>query len=89
MTTSRHFCNWPGCRKTVKHEIWGCYTHWMQLPANLRAEIWRTYRAEIEQQGVPGPAYVKAAYKVQDWIKNHLREMRLKKATQLQLPDPD
>lgn len=77
--TERHSCRWPGCPKKVKHELWGCHGHWMRLPTNLRAEIWRTYRAAIETQGVSGEAYLKAEEKVQSWIKAHEIEMRIKR----------
>lgn len=71
-----HICHWPGCKKKVKAALWGCYSHWMKLPANLRAEIWRTYQIGQETpEGRPSPAYLKSASKAQDWIKNHLREM--------------
>ena len=52
--------------------MWGCRKHWYQLPDDLRREIWATYRPGQEISKTPSRAYVRAAQRVQEWIKaNH------------------
>lgn len=42
---SGHECPAPGCEtKKLPERLLACAKHWYQLPADLRAEIWRTYR---------------------------------------------
>lgn len=67
--TRKHHCHWPGCEKQVPPATWGCSTHWFKLPANLRAQIWDTYRPGQEVNGTPTDAYLGAAEAVQAWIK--------------------
>jgi hypothetical protein len=69
--TRDHHCHWPGCQKQVKPAMWGCYHHWMKLPANLRNLIWATYNPG-QEEGVADVtrAYLDAAHKVQEWIKS-------------------
>lgn len=64
-----HLCHWPGCDKQVPPAMWGCRQHWFALPADLRAEIWRTYRPGQEKTMDPSADYLSAAHAVQAWIK--------------------
>jgi len=69
--TRSHECHWPGCGKQVPPAMWGCKTHWFQLPARLRAMIWATYRPGQERTLAPSPQYIAAAEAVQQWIADH------------------
>jgi hypothetical protein len=73
--TRDHECHWPGCPQQVAPAKWGCYKHWMMLPAQLRAEIWNAYRPGQEVNWTPSREYVEVARKVQNWIKEHGRGM--------------
>jgi len=65
-----HRCHWPGCTKAVPPRMWGCSPHWFSLPKHLRDLIWATYRPGQEIDKRPSPAYIDAATKVQEWIRN-------------------
>jgi hypothetical protein len=69
--TRSHECHWPGCSKQVPPAMWGCKTHWFSLPAELRAKVWRAYRAGQEVDMSPSTDYITVAREVQDWIANH------------------
>lgn len=69
--TRSHHCHWPGCTKQCPPAMWGCRPHWYSLPANLRKDIWATYRPGQEVHGTPSRAYVRVAQAVQDWITQH------------------
>jgi hypothetical protein len=69
--TRSHHCHWPGCDKQVPPAMWGCTPHWYKLPANLRAQVWESYRPGQEVNATPSAAYVKVAKEVQQWIKTH------------------
>lgn len=66
--TRNHHCHWPGCKRQVPPAMWGCKAHWNELPAELRAKIWRTFRPGQEKTMTPSREYVAAAREVQDWI---------------------
>lgn len=66
--TRKHHCHWPGCDRQVPPAMWGCKAHWYKLPADLRAEIWRTFRPGQEKTMTPSREYVAVARKVQEWI---------------------
>lgn len=71
-TQSReHACHWPRCKRQVPPAKWGCYKHWMSLPAGLRAAIWAAYRTGQEEAGEVSAEYRKAAQAAQDWISEH------------------
>jgi len=38
-------CRVPGCHAPRNPSQLMCLTHWRQVPAELRHEVWRTYRA--------------------------------------------
>jgi hypothetical protein len=67
--TRQHHCHWPGCDKPVPPAMWGCKTHWFQLPMQLRSRIWATYRPGQEKNMTPSKEYLKVANEVQAWIK--------------------
>jgi len=71
MTLSRantHTCHWPGCKRVVPPNMWGCKAHWFALPKVLRDRIWATYVPGQEITKTPSPAYIEAACAVQTWI---------------------
>lgn len=63
-----HHCHWPGCSRKVPPALWGCRDHWYKLPADLRREIWNTFKPGQEESKTPSREYVEAAKKVQAWI---------------------
>lgn len=66
-----HRCHWPGCLEVVPPRMWGCQTHWYELPKYLRDKIRKHYRPgqEIDKQVSIG--YIDAAREVQRLIKAH------------------
>lgn len=66
--TRTHHCHWPGCDKQVPPAMWGCYTHWMNLPKYLRDKIWAAYRIGQEVKMTPSREYVSVTREVQEWI---------------------
>lgn len=66
-----HHCHWTGCEKAVPPRMWGCRKHWYMLPADIRAEIWRTFRPGQEITKSPSADYLVAARKARDWIAEH------------------
>lgn len=68
--TREHDCHWPGCGKQCPPALWGCRSHWMRLPARIRANIWAAYRPGQEVTMTPSRAYLEAAGAAQDWIKS-------------------
>lgn len=69
---SFHTCHWPGCTEQVPPKLWGCKKHWFMLPADIRREIWRTYRPGQELQKDPSREYIAAAREAQEWIERKL-----------------
>ena len=68
----RHGCHWPDCPIQVPPAMWGCKTHWFQLPKNLRDKIWAEYVPGQERRMDPSDDYLAVAFEVQAWIKeNH------------------
>jgi len=67
--TRDHECHWPTCTKRVPPAMWGCRTHWYQLPQHLRNKIWAAYRIGQEEDGKPSRAYLDAASEVQMWAR--------------------
>lgn len=65
----RHECHWPNCLRQVPPAMWGCREHWFKLPADLRRDIWRTYRIGQEQDGRPSLDYIQVSEEVQHWIR--------------------
>lgn len=65
---NKHTCHWPGCNIIVKPAFWGCYNHWMQLPAWARSMIWATYNPMQEIKKNPSKAYIDVVTKVEVWI---------------------
>jgi hypothetical protein len=48
-----HVCNWPGCRRPVPHDMWGCRSHWFTLPQEIRDSIssaWRFGRGRFSEE---------------------------------------
>lgn len=67
-----HKCHWPGCGASVAPALWGCKTHWMMLPKEIRDRIWKTYKPGQEVKKNPTWEYLKAAGAAEAWIvKNH------------------
>lgn len=67
-----HKCNWPGCQVHVRRTLWGCTRHWLQLPAIMRAAIWR------HQSEPKGQDYRKACQAAERWAMGY--EMALRDA---------
>lgn len=64
----QHNCNWPRCPTKVPTDMWGCRTHWYQLPPEIRRPIWRTY----DPKNPLAPEYVRHFEAAQAWIReNH------------------
>ena len=57
---SRHACHHPSCEMPVPPRLLACPPHWYQLPRQIRAEIWRTYRPGQERDKRPSQAYLDA-----------------------------
>lgn len=72
-----HTCHWPGCPKAVPPKMWGCRAHWLSLPKPFRDEIWRTYVPGQEVTKTPSEAYLRAARRVDDWIRANEKVGRL------------
>lgn len=70
--TRQHHCHWPGCTRDVPPAMWGCRAHWFTLPAQIRSEIWRTFKPGQEVKGTPSREYVYAAQAAQEWIHEYL-----------------
>ncbi len=69
--TRAHTCHWPDCPKQVKPALWGCYAHWMKLPARIRRRIWLTYHPGQESNPqLVSEDYIKAAKEAQEWIRD-------------------
>lgn len=71
-----HTCHWPGCDRLVPPAMWGCKQHWFALPKILRTDIWLTYRPGQEITKTPSPDYVRAAQRVQEWIRDFQQKTR-------------
>lgn len=69
--TRAHGCHWPGCNVQVPPAMWGCRSHWFRLPKPIRDDIWRTYRPGQENSLNPSGAYIDAARRAQEWIKEN------------------
>jgi hypothetical protein len=67
-----HHCHWPGCTVQVPPAMWGCRKHWYTLPLAIRRLIWATYSVGQEIAGTPSAAYLVAATKAQDWIRQYI-----------------
>lgn len=67
--TREHTCHWPGCTKQCKPAMWGCYKHWMSLPAHLRQKIWATFVPGQEKTMTPSTEYLRVTKEIQKWIK--------------------
>ena len=65
---ARHTCHWPSCDTEVPPAMWGCKTHWLCLPKQLRDRIWAAYRPGQEITKTPSPEYMAVAREVQQWI---------------------
>ena len=37
--TRAHTCHWPGCAEQMPPALWGCATHWRQIPADLQQKL--------------------------------------------------
>ena len=52
----------------VPPSLWGCRSHWFQLPPFLRALVWKHYRPGQEVTKRPSASYVQVANAIQIWI---------------------
>lgn len=48
--------------------MWGCKTHWYNLPKFLRDEVWKAYVPGQEISKTPSSEYLAVAFLVQLWI---------------------
>lgn len=71
---SVHHCHWPGCDTPVPPKLWGCKSHWFQLPKNLRDAIWASYRPGQEISKTPSAEYLAVVAHVQLWIRENAGE---------------
>jgi hypothetical protein len=71
---STHHCHWPGCSRSVPPAKWGCYSHWMSLPQDLRARLWKVYVPGQEITKTPSREYLAVADEIQQWIKRNHRK---------------
>lgn len=60
-----HICGWPGCRRPVPLEMWGCKSHWFTLPKEIRDAIWQGYG----RNGKLSPEWIAANDKALEWIR--------------------
>ena len=56
-----HKCHIPECGTRVPPTMLICRKHWDQVPNNLRAEVYRTYRPGQCSSGRPSVEWLKAA----------------------------
>lgn len=56
-----HVCHARDCTEPVPPRMLMCAKHWRMVPANLQAEVWRTYRAGQEIDKRPTREYLDAA----------------------------
>jgi len=70
--TRAHTCHWPGCAEQMPPALWGCATHWRQIPADLQQKLLEAYRSGQEnwREGAERPslAYLDVAMEVRQWI---------------------
>lgn len=69
--TRDHGCHWPGCERQVPPAKWGCYPHWMRLPAHIRNRIWQEYEPGQEVSMTPSDGYLHAVEAAQKWIEEN------------------
>lgn len=62
---SLHLCNWPGCRRPVPFDMWGCRSHWFHLPPAIQEGITKGWRFG---RGRNSPEWRKAHQAALDWI---------------------
>jgi DNA polymerase III epsilon subunit-like protein len=60
-TAPEHRCHAKGCHARVEPRLLMCPRHWRAVPANLQADVWRTYRAGQEIDKSPTREYLAAA----------------------------
>jgi hypothetical protein len=51
--------------------MWGCKSHWFQLPKYLRDKIWAAYVPGQEIRKDPSQEYLDVADEVQRWIRDN------------------
>lgn len=66
--SEKHYCHIRYCTKEVPPEMFACNKHWLQVPANIRREIWRHYRAGQEVYKTPSPEWLEAARRAQEAV---------------------
>jgi hypothetical protein len=70
--TRAHPCHWPGCAAQIPPALWGCATHWRQIPAALKTKLLAAYHPGQEnwREGAerPSRAYLEVAMEVRQWI---------------------
>lgn len=57
----KHCCHAKGCKIEVKPELLMCPKHWFMVPADIRNEVWKHYRAGQCDDKNPSAAWHKAA----------------------------
>ncbi len=62
-----HRCPWPGCTVKVAPDLWGCKSHWFQIPRDKRIRLWKAYRAGQTMQ-TASAEYVEAAQDIHRWM---------------------
>lgn len=72
--TRNHTCHWPDCDRQVPPAMWGCRSHWFELPVAIRKRIWSAYEPGQEKTMSPSPEYLDAAQAAQDWIAGQVQK---------------
>ncbi len=65
----KHTCHWPSCKKAVPPRMWGCKSHWFELPKSIRDAIWKHYVPGQEKTKNPSPEYLRIADIAQRWCR--------------------
>ncbi len=76
-----HTCHWPNCPEEVPPRMWGCKRHWFTLPDEIRKAIWAAYVPGQEITKRPSRAYLEAALRARDWIREHERAAQAQAAS--------
>lgn len=68
----QHKCPWPFCAHMVDADLWGCRTHWFNIPPLLRQALWRAYRPG-QTARTASDDYRAAAASIDTWIALYLQ----------------
>jgi hypothetical protein len=63
-----HLCHAIDCNERVRPDRLMCARHWYSVPADLKREVWRTYRPGQEIDKDPDQPYIEAAKNAINWV---------------------